>query len=396
MLNKFTQMTRKWLYSKDPYQHWYLKLLLKIFHFLRRLITKPDPEIKKVHRAIKHIYFSDIEYPKVNYLHRDFPSALPTQKNIVRGGAVKYLKLNEVWPQAKKECNLLYGISSAHTDFASEIVRTTKERGIKLVWNQNGVWVPEAYPKEMVENGNQIMAHLLHSADYVFYQSQFCKRSADHFLGQRDTNYEILYNAVDTTHFTPPNLSFEKELILLISGSHNIPYRLPVAIHTLNCVIRKRSNTRLIIAGQVSDIQKIYQLINELKLENHIEFINAYNQEEAPNIYRRAHILLHTKYNDPCPTVVIEAMSCGLPVVYSKTGGLPELVNNESGFGVDSPSDWYVLHTPDPQKLAEGILQIAADLSSYSQAARERAVSLFDYQSWLKRHNEVFEKLVQS
>ncbi len=47
------------------------------------------------------------------------------------------------------------------------------------------------------------MARILHEADYVFYQSEFCKRSADLFLGKREGGWEILYNAVDTTVFTP-------------------------------------------------------------------------------------------------------------------------------------------------------------------------------------------------
>ena len=37
------------------------------------------------------------------------------------------------------------------------------------------------------------------------------------------------------------------------------------------------------------------------------------------------------KYKDPCPNSVIEAMSCGLPILYSNSGGLPELVNNRCG-----------------------------------------------------------------
>ena len=48
-------------------------------------------------------------------------------------------------------------------------------------------------------------------------------------------------------------------------------------------------------------------------------------------LMRRAHLLLHTKVKDPCPSAVIEAMACGLPVVYPASGGTVELVGDEAG-----------------------------------------------------------------
>ena len=33
------------------------------------------------------------------------------------------------------------------------------------------------------------------------------------------------------------------------------------------------------------------------------------------------------KYKDPCPSYLVEAMSCGLPILYSNSGGLPEIVD---------------------------------------------------------------------
>ena len=45
------------------------------------------------------------------------------------------------------------------------------------------------------------MAFLYHQADYVFWQSNFCKLSADKFLGKRIGPGEILYNSVDIMIF---------------------------------------------------------------------------------------------------------------------------------------------------------------------------------------------------
>ena len=42
-------------------------------------------------------------------------------------------------------------------------------------------------------------------------------------------------------------------------------------------------------------------------------------------------LMPHNAHNDPCPNTVLEALSCALPVVYSNTGGVPELVGPDCG-----------------------------------------------------------------
>ena len=104
-------------------------------------------------------------------------------------------------------------------------------------------------------------------------------------------------------------------------------------------------------------------LVRDLDLDTAVEFVGPYTQAQAPALMQRADILLHTKYNDPCPTVVLEAMASGLPVVHSKSGGTPELVGNEAGIGIDAPLDWERDHPPSPDDLAAAVLAVAGRLS---------------------------------
>ena len=62
---------------------------------------------------------------------------------------------------------------------------------------------------------------------------------------------------------------------------------------------------------------------------------------------------------DPCPSAVIEAMACGLPVVYPASGGTVELVGDEAGIGVPHPDGWERDEPPDPEALADAVAQRA-------------------------------------
>lgn len=249
------------------------------------------------------------------------------------GGMVKLQHMQTVFPNSPRCFNLLYMVSSMLPADWAQLLWLARRKGAKLVWNQNGVGYPGCYGSEW-EWINKPMVKIIHEADYVFYQSHFCKLSADRFLGERRGRWEILYNAVDTNFFTPaPSNPDPRHLVLLLGGNQNEYYRLETAFQTVAILSHQQKDVRLLVAGMLNWIMDTNEatriakrLIQKLNIADRVEFIGPYTQEKAPMILRRAHLLLHTKNNDNCPGLVIEAMACGLPVVYSHSGGVPELV----------------------------------------------------------------------
>ncbi len=317
------------------------------------------------------------------------------------GGIVKFQRIQSLFPNSLRRFNLLYILSSTMPEDWAQLLWLARHKGVRVVLNQNGVAYP-AWHGQGWEQANQPLAKMVHAADYVFYQSRFCKLSADRFLGERHGPWDILYNAADTNVFTPAESDPDpRHLVLLLGGSQYQYYRLESALRTVAILAHKSPSVRLLVTGRLRWIldeaetaQIARQLINDLGIADHVVFLGPYTQAEAPTIFRQAHLLLHTQYNDASPAMVIEAMACGLPVVYSHSGGVPELVGDEAGIGVRVDLSWERVSMPDPNALAEAVLCVAERRSQYAEAARQRAVEHFDLRPWLQRHREVFEELV--
>lgn len=323
---------------------------------------------------------------------------LPQLSEHSHGGIVKFQHLERVYPNTPRGFNILYMVSSQPPGGALEIARAAKWKGARLVWNQNGVAYPGWHGPGW-ERTNAPMGTLLRLADHVFYQSEFCRMSADRFLGRTSAPTEILYNPVDTEHFTPAR-SRPPGLVLLLGGTQYQRYRLEAALRTLAFVRRRIPDARMIVTGRIlldgvrEHVGSVIRLARGVGVEHAIDLTGPYTQADAPDIFRRAHVLLHPKYNDPSPGVVLEAMACGLPIVHSASGGVPELVGEDAGIGVPAALSWERDQPPDPAMLAEAVLLIADALPRYSEAARSRAVGRFDLAPWVKRHREVFEALL--
>ena len=322
----------------------------------------------------------------VSYGHDRIPAA----GDVVAGGMVKFQRLQETFPNEPRRFNVLYlGSSTLATD-AERLVAAARARGAPFVLNQNGVAYP-AWAGERTGVLNERLRALLVAADHVVYQSAFCRRTAGFFLGEPSGTWEILHNPVDTRRFAPVPSAARREdgPVLLLSGDQLQPYRLPLALEVLARVAETYPGTRLRVAGIVA---AGVERIRELGLEDRVELTGRYAQRDAPALYRSAHVLLHTKVNDPCPNVVLEALATGLPVVYPESGGTPELVGG-AGRGVGHEEDWDVDRPPLADALAAGVVEVVEQRDELAALARERAVALFDLRPWVARHEELFQRL---
>jgi len=229
---------------------------------------------------------------------------LPTRDQFAGGGIIKCQDLAKIFPNSPGSGSILYLVSSALPYSVIQMVKYAKRRKLKVVLNQNGVAYP-GWAKEGWERINIPYKSVIQGADFVFYQSQFCKISADRYLGEIQVPHTILHNSVDTSFFLPSKVSPEG-LRLLLSGSHHQFYRIQVALETLEKVRSSVKEAKLIIAGrylwrrnETEALQEAMSYAVAKSVEKCVEFPGAYSQQAAPALMMGCHILLHTQYNVP-------------------------------------------------------------------------------------------------
>jgi glycosyltransferase involved in cell wall biosynthesis len=104
------------------------------------------------------------------------------------------------------------------------------------------------------------------------------------------------------------------------------------------------------------------------------------NVQELVQLYNEADVLINPTYADTFPTVNLEALACGTPVITYQTGGSPEALDEKTGF---------VIPQGDVNGLFKAILKVQ-DGKINREDCRKRAVSLYDKNSCFSKYIDCF------
>jgi glycosyltransferase involved in cell wall biosynthesis len=177
-------------------------------------------------------------------------------------------------------------------------------------------------------------------------------------LGVKSARLHYLPNVVDTGLFKPAVRSPEDPVRLLIAGRLTGEKRIDRFLSVL-AVVSKRTNKKVcaVIAGEGPLRRQLEEQARDLGLAQTVEFAGLV-QDLLP-YYQSCHIFVLTSDWEGTPNVVLEAMACGLPVVSTRVGGVPEMIRNgETGFlvgGQDHDEMANVLldliHSPDRRRV---------------------------------------------
>jgi glycosyltransferase involved in cell wall biosynthesis len=115
--------------------------------------------------------------------------------------------------------------------------------------------------------------------------------------------------------------------VFLSNRNFEAHYRVEDVLRAFRLVQNRFPEAKLLIAGYGREESSLKKLAEELKLEN-AEFLGRVENSEMPKIYEKADIYLNASIVDNMPLSIIEAFSCGLPVVSTDAGGIPYICEN--------------------------------------------------------------------
>jgi glycosyltransferase involved in cell wall biosynthesis len=111
------------------------------------------------------------------------------------------------------------------------------------------------------------------------------------------------------------------------------------------------------------------------------------NVQELVRLYSEANVLINPTYADTFPTVNLEALACGTPVVTYRTGGSPEAIDEDTGI---------VVEQGESEAMAKAIMAICdGDRSRYRIACRKRAEGYYDKEENYEKYIRLYKELLK-
>jgi hypothetical protein len=101
--------------------------------------------------------------------------------------------------------------------------------------------------------------------------------------------------------------------------------------------------------------------------------------------------IFNVKYLNASPNAVIKVTTSGLSTIYSSTDGVPEMVGQNGGIGLNQKEIWELEpNSPNLGLVSEAMRAVIINQNLDSLAARARVVANFNIKNWITNHKEVF------
>jgi glycosyltransferase involved in cell wall biosynthesis len=206
--------------------------------------------------------------------------------------------------------------------------------------------------------------------------SESSKRDITAQMGVPAERLHIVPVGVDPEIFGPRPHIARVPGRLMTTASADVPMKgLAPLLEALAKVRTEREDAHLVVVGKPKDRSRIPGLINRLGLGDSVQFVKGVTTERIVELYAEAEVACVPSLYEGFSLPAVEAMACGVPLVATTGGAVPEVVGRDNETGLLVPPG-------DPSALAAGILRALGDpelRARIGAAGRERALRMFTW-----------------
>jgi glycosyltransferase involved in cell wall biosynthesis len=228
-------------------------------------------------------------------------------------------------------------ISTVHSTWKGEAEAIRGEPYSRLNSNEKFMvsfnWFLRIFEEGMLKRSNKIIA-----------VSDFTRRELLQYYKVKEDKIRVIHNGVDTNKFQPASdkrkakeeLGFNPDDTTILSvGRLYARKGLFTLIESMPKVVRRFPRAKFIISGkgQSNEMKKLVAHAHKLGVREHIVFTGYYPDRKLPRLYQAADVFAFSTFYENLPFAVLEALSTGLPVVTTRVGGIPEMIEDgRNGF----------------------------------------------------------------
>ncbi|TKT87652.1 glycosyltransferase [Dyadobacter frigoris] len=178
------------------------------------------------------------------------------------------------------------------------------------------------------------------NASKVITVSSPFKELLSKVLGLNKEIVSVIPNFIDTDFFSPLKLKPVNANFIFLTVCHlSTKKRIDRLINSFSELIKKGHDSKLIIAGEGTEKPGLMKLVNDLNLSNKVSFLGSVDRQEVRQLMQTCDCFVLPSDIETFGVVLIEALSCGLPVIATKSGGPEDIISPDCGFLVEKNED---------------------------------------------------------
>ncbi|PLB44546.1 UDP-Glycosyltransferase/glycogen phosphorylase [Aspergillus steynii IBT 23096] len=244
----------------------------------------------------------------------------------------------------REQIQIVHGHASL-SSFCHEAILHARTMGLRTVFTDHSLF---GFADAGSILTNKLLKFALSDVDHVICVSHTCKENTVLRASLDPLMVSVIPNAVVAENFRPlssPSRINERpsgqlqelqptpapmgpdDIITIVVISRLFYNKgTDLLIAAIPRILASHPNVRFIIAGSGPKAIDLEQMLERNVLQDKVEMLGPVRHEDVRDVMVRGHIYLHPSLTEAFGTVIVEAASCGLYVVCTRVGGIPEVL----------------------------------------------------------------------